>query len=179
MMSHVKRQTVIASLSLSAALLLSACGAGPGSDTAVSVNGTDYSVAEVQTAVQELSTVAAAPSTTSDVIRDLAVLPVLEGLVKGTPYEVTDGQLGQILGSNGVPEPGAATMDAARARQYLQVLNNPATFQDPAMAEAAEKMQQITDADFAAVDVEVNPRYGSWDISTGVTPAIPAWINEG
>lgn len=179
MMSHVKRQTVIASLSLSAALLLSACGGGPGSETAVSVNGTDYSVAELQDAVTDLNTVAQMPSTTSDVIRDLAVLPVLEGIVGGTPVEVTEGQLRQILGNNGVPEPGAATLDAARARQYLQALNDPATFQDPAMAEALAKMQAITDADFAAVDVDVNPRYGSWDISTGVTPATPAWIDEG
>lgn len=177
MMTLVKRQSVIAALTLSAALSLSACG-GPGSDPGVSVDGTDYSVAELQTAVQELNSVLAQPTSTAQVVQALGELPILSGLVAGTPAEITDGQLREVLGNNGLSEPGRATLDAVRSLQYDAILNNPGTFQDPRMATTIERMQALTDADWEGVDVDVNPRYGEWDIVNGLTPVTPEWIQS-
>ena len=177
MMGGVKHRRVIAAVSLSAALTLSACG-GPGSEPGVSVDGTDYSVADLQQAVQDLTSVAQMPSTTSDVIRDLAVLPVLKDIVDGTPAQVSEGEIRSILAENGVADPSRATVDSATARQYLQSLNDPAVMQDPGMADAVAKMQAVTEETFEQIDVEVNPRYGEWDVSTGVVPSTPSWIKS-
>ena len=47
------------------------------------------------------------------------------------------------------------------------------------MGEVIERAQTLlaTPDALAAVDVEVNPRYGSWDIANGgVVPRVPEWI---
>lgn len=170
------RRTTLAA-SLSAALLLTACG-GPGSDPGATINGTDYTVAEIQEAAAQLSGGVQAASTPQDVIRDLAVLPVVENILDGSPMEATEAQIREVLSASGVSDPGRATLEAGKARMYLQQLNNPATFQAPGMEEAIAKLQAVTDADFEAVDIEVNPRFGSWDPAAGVVPSVPAWISS-
>ena len=70
-----------------------------------------------------------------------------------------------------------ATINAARARLYQGVFSDPVVFQDPAMADVLARAQSVTDADLAAIEVEVNPRYGTWDVANGgVVPGVPEWI---
>lgn len=177
MMGGVKRQRMLTVLTLSAALVLSGCG-GPGSEAGVSVNGTDYSVEEVQEATQDLAQWPPQTKEPQQVIRDLALLPFLDDLLKGTPVEVTDAQIRQQLTDTGVNEPSDATVDAARARHYQIQLSDPATLQDPKMSDVAAKLQGLTAEDLAA-DVQVNPRYGTWDPNAGgLTAVVPEWIQS-
>lgn len=187
MMARVKRSRVTSALALTAVLALAGCS-GVGSDLGVAVDGEEYSVTELQQATTQLNEVAGnleQPLQTfqqtgpQQVVTDLAVLPVLDQIFTGTPAEVTETQLQEFLGANGVAEPGDATLEAARSRQYQERLGDMALLQDPAMGEVIERAQTLlaTPDALAAVDVEVNPRYGSWDIANGgVVPRVPEWI---
>ena len=177
MMGRVKRQRMLTVLTLSAALVLSGCG-GPGSEPGVSVNGTDYSVAEVQQATQDLAQWPPQTTEPQQVIHDLALLPFLDDLLQGTPLEATDAQIRAQLTDTGVNEPGRATIDAARARFYQVRLSDPATLQAPEMSEVAATLQALTAEDLTA-DVQVNPRYGTWDAEAGgLTAVVPEWIQS-
>ncbi|WP_156875818.1 hypothetical protein [Ornithinimicrobium pekingense] len=185
----MKRSRVIPALALTAVLALAGCS-GVGSDLGVAVDGEEYSVTELQEATTQLNEVAAnleqplqtfQESSPQQVVTDLAVLPVLEQIFTGTPAEVTDSQLEEFLAGAGVAEPVEATLEAARSRQYQERLGDMTLLQDPAMSEVVERAQTLlaTPDALAAVDVEVNPRYGSWDIAGGgVVPRIPEWIRS-
>lgn len=189
MMGPVKSQRLLTVLTLSAALVLSGCG-GPGSDPAVTVDGTSYSVAEVQQATQQINEVVLSqqvaagapeqePNTPQDLISDLALLPVIGEIVAGSPIEISQTQIRDLLNRNGVADPGPATIDAALSRQYRQVFSDPATLQDPAMADVMAKLQALTADRVAAIDVEVNPRFGAWDYQSGqVNLGKPLWIDS-
>lgn len=187
MMTPVKRSRVIPALALTAAATLAGC-TGVGSDLGVSVDGDEYSVNQLQEATTQLNEVAAnlaqpvpgfVESGPQQVVADLALLPLLDQIFAGSPAELTDAQVRSFLGGAGVPEPGEATLEAARSRQYQGNLSNPAIFQDPAMADVLARAQSVTEADLAAVQVEVNPRYGSWDVANGgVVPGVPEWIQS-
>lgn len=177
MMTRVKRQPVKIALALTAVLTLTGCSAGFGSDTAVSVEGKDYSVAELQQATTQLNALAQQPGEPQQVIADLALLPLLDSIFVGSPREATESSVRELLAGGGVTDPGPATLDAARSRQYQAALSDPALAQDPAMAEAVQVAMGITTEDVAALDVDVNPRYGEWDtVNGGIAPSVPAWI---
>lgn len=187
MMAPVKRSRLILALALTAALTLAGC-TGVGSDLGVAVEGQEFSVDQLQQATSQLNEVATnltepvpgfQQTGPQQVVADLALLPLLEQIFAGSPAEVTDSQVEEFLGRYGVTEPGEATLEAARSRQYQALLGDPALFQDPAMAEVLARAQSVTEADLAAVEVEVNPRYGAWDIANGgVVPEIPEWIQR-
>ena len=67
-------------LALTAVLALAGCSTGIGSDTAVSVDGTDYTVAELQEATTQLNALAQQPGepqqVVADLVADLAQRPV-------------------------------------------------------------------------------------------------------
>jgi hypothetical protein len=180
MMTRVKRQPLKIALALSTALTLAGCsGGGVGDDTGVSVEGSDYSVAELQEATAQLNRVAQQPSDPQQVVADLALLPLLDDIFAGSPRELTDGSVREVLGQGGVSDPNPATLDAARSRQYQAALSDPALQADPAMADAMSRAMAVTEEDLAAVDVDVNPRYGTWDVTQGgLGPATPAWIQS-
>ena len=196
MMRPVKRSRVIPALALTAALTLAGCS-GVGSDRAVSVDGEEYSVTEVQQAATQLNQVVPVlaervaaqetppqaafqqETTPQQVVTDLAVLPVLDQIFGGTPAEVTEAQVRDFLGANGVSEPGEGTIEVTRSRQYQQRLGDVSLAQDPAMRDVVQRAQELlaTPDALEAVDVDVNPRYGSWDIAGGgLVPRTPEWI---
>ncbi len=178
MMAPVKRSRVIPALALTAALTLAGCSVGS-STTGVSVDGQSYSMAELHEATQQLGQLGQQQTGAQQVIADLALLPLLDQVFEGSPGVVTEAQVREIFGESGVSDPGQASLDAGRSRQYQQKLSDPATFQDPAMGDVLMRAQSVTEDDLAAVDVEVNPRYGTWDVANGgLVPGTPAWIQS-
>ncbi len=185
MMARVKRSRLIPALALTATLTLAGCS-GVGSDLGVAVEGDEYSVTELQQATTQLNEVAAnltepqpafQQTGPQQVVADLALLPLLDRIFAGSPAEVTEAQVRQFLGSAGVTEPGEATLEAARSRQYQGMLSDPTVFQDPAMADVLARAQSVTQADLDEIEVEVNPRYGAWDVANGgMVPGVPEWI---
>lgn len=195
MMTTVKRQPLKTALALTAALALAGCSSGVGSDTAVTVDGTDYSVAQLQQATTDLNDAGASVaaqggaadvgdlalsregSTPQQVVADLALLPLLEDVFAGSPAETNDAAVRQALSRHGVNDPGQGTVDAALSRTYQALLSDSATFADPAMGEVLTRAQSVTIADMDALGIEVNPRYGHWDSANGgLAPFTPDWI---
>lgn len=178
MMAPVKRSRVLPALALTAALALSGCS-GVGSDPGVSVDGQQFSVAELQEATAQLNQAAAEPTGPQQVVADLALLPLLEEVFAGSPAVLSESQVREVLTASGVADPGPATLAAATSRQYQLRLGDPAIMQDPEMADVVQRAQSVTQEDLAAVDVEVNPRYGAWDVDNGgVVPQVPEWIRS-
>lgn len=177
MMAPVKRSRVIPALALTAALTLAGCSVGDSTE-GVSVDGQTYSMAELHEATEQLNQLGQ-QTDAKQVIADLALLPLLEQVFQGSPGVVTDAQVRDVFGQGGVSDPGQASLDAGRSRQYQQQLGDPAILQDPAMQEVLVRAQSVTNDDLAAIDVDVNPRYGTWDVANGgLVPGTPAWIQS-
>lgn len=177
MMTPVKRSRLIPALALTAALTLAGC-AGVGSDLGVSVEGEEFSVAELQEATGQLNEATGQPTGPQQVIADLVLLPLLDSIFAGSPAQLNDALSREMLSGVGITDPGPATLAAVRSRQYQAVLQNAAALQgDPEMTAVVERASAVTQADLAAIDVEVNPRYGSWDVANGgLVAEIPSWI---
>ena len=177
MMSRVKR-TALPALALAGLLTVSGC-AGNGMQEGVVVDGEAYSVEDVQEAAQqfaELSGQQVAPQAIASVAGSV---PVLDDYFAGTSFAADEGQLRSQLATAGLEgEPNELTLDVARYQYYASVLNDPMAQQDPALAPVMEKMQGFQ-ADVAAQDVQVNPRFGAWDPAAGqVVAQVPAWIQQ-
>lgn len=182
MMARVKRSRLIPALALTAALTLAGCSTG-GSGTGVTVDGTSYSMADLHEATTQLNEAFGQQSGqqlgAQQVIASLALLPLLDQVFEGSPAVVSDAQVRASLAEAGVSDPNPATMDAERSRLYQSKLGDVATLQDPAMADVLARAQAVTEEDLAAVDVDVNPRYGTWDVANGgLVPKTPAWIQS-
>lgn len=182
MMAPVKRSRLIPALALTATLALAGCSTG-GSGTGVTVDGQSYSTADLHQATAQLNEAFAQqsgqPLGAQQVIASLALLPLLEQVFQGSPAVVSEAQVRASLAEAGISDPGPATMDAERSRLYQAKLGDVATLQDPAMADVLARAQAVTEEDLAAVEVEVNPRYGTWDVANGgLVPQTPAWIQS-
>lgn len=177
MMTRVKR-TALPALALAGLLTVSGC-AGNGMQEGVVVNGDAYSVGEVQEAAQQFQQLSGQEVTPQAVASVAGSVPVLDEYFKGSSYAADEGQLRSQLGAAGLDgEPNDLTLDVARYQYYASVLNDPAAQQDPALFAIVEKMQNFQ-ADVAQQDVQVNPRFGTWDpAQTKVVEQVPAWIQQ-
>lgn len=176
----MKRARQISALALVSVLALTGCS-GIGSDMGAVIEGTTYSVSDLQEAAAQLGQVAGASegSGPGQVISDLSLLPVVEGIFAGTQMQQTEAQIRDLLVRNGLSNPTDTTLAAARSLQYQFLLQDPNTFADPRMSDALERAQSVTQDDIDAIQVEVNPRFGEWDASTiSVVPQTPAWIED-
>jgi hypothetical protein len=179
MMGRVKRARQLSALVLAATLTLSGCGGSTLQDGAV-INGTSYSVREVQQAAQQLEQVTGQPGDPQSVLYEAAVVPLIEDAFAGSTYAVTDAELRRTLADAGLEEdPGDLTLESARFRHYSAMLQAPETLAEEEMAPVLERLNQVTQEDVNALDVEVNPRFGTWDPANGgVVPQVPEWIQS-
>lgn len=178
MMSPVKRATRLTALPLAAALLLSACG-GTGTREGVVVGDTSYSVEEVQEAAAHFRALSGQEVSPQAVASVAASVPVLDDYFGGSSYAITEGEVREQLRGGGLEDEATElTLDVARYQYYASVLNDPAAQQDPALIPVMERMANYP-ADLAALDVEINPRFGTWDPANGgVVPQVPSWIAQ-
>ena len=178
MMSGVKRATRHSALVLAAALTLAGCS-GAGLQEGVVVNGHGYSVEDVQEAAQQFQVLSGQPVAPQAIVGVAGSLPVLDGYFQGTGLERSDEQLRNDLMTGGLgEEPNQLTVDVARYQYYASILNSPDAASDPALADVMTKMQGFQ-ADIAAQDVQVNPRFGAWDPASGqVVAQVPSWIQQ-
>lgn len=169
--------TTVAAAS-AAAMVLAGCG-DVAADQAAVIDGQTVGESELQETTAQLNTIAAEPFTPSGVLSELTRAPFLDRAFAGTSVELTDQETAEFLAQNGLDEPTSLTVDVARARQYQTLLQDPQVMEDPAVAEAVSSLQEITVADIEALDVEINPRYGSFDAQTAsVVSENPSWISS-
>lgn len=178
-MSPVKRSTRLAAPALAAALALSACTGTEMRDGAV-INGTTFSMDEVQESVAQINAVAANPVDVRQIVYEAAVVPLIDDAFTSSPYAVTDGQLRTTMREAGLAdEPNPLALDSARFRHYAAILQAPGIMEDPAMQPVVAQLNAVTQQDIMDLDVEVNPRFGTWDPEQGgVVAEVPAWISQ-
>lgn len=179
MMGSVKRAYSVTLAASTAALAAVVTGCtGIGMTEGVVIDGTAYSVQEVQEAAEQLSEVSPEPVDTATVIYQAGIAPLLSGWFEGTSYEVTDSEVTRSLADAGLEgEPGDLTVQAVSAQRYLSLINDQATMSDEELAPVVAELQTLTQEDLGALPVEVNPRFGSWSpAGDGVLPQVPEWI---
>lgn len=165
MMGSVKqRSRTVATLTvLTAALLLGGCaGSGVSSGEAATVGDTTISESDLQEVTTQFNEVAQQPMTPSQVLDTLIKAPALEQMVAGSGQEVTDqellSQLAELPGAPGEPNP--LMVDFLHGVVYSQMVGG-----------------QVPPELFADLEVEVNPRYGTWDPeAVSLADEAPEWI---
>jgi len=153
-----------------ALMLVSGCsGVSPGE--AAIIEGEVIGVRELQETTEQLNTISQQPSTPSSVLSELSRMPFFDRAAAGTPGELTEQQVIDVLQASGLENPTDLTIDVARTRQYG------VTIEEPDMADALGELNTLTVEDFEALDIEVSDRYGSFDPNLlEVTPTTPEWI---
>jgi hypothetical protein len=176
-MSPVKRSTRPAALVVAAALALSGCTGHEMREGAV-INGTSYSMQELQEAVAQIDSIAVNPVGVPGIVYEAAVVHLIDDAFHGSPYTVSDAQLASTMREAGLEgEPNELALDSARFRHYASILQAPGIQEDPAMGPVLEQLNAVTQQDILDLDVEVNPRYGTWAPEQGgVVAEVPSWI---
>ena len=162
----------VAVLALGAALATAGCGA-TSADRAATVDGTVISESDLQTTMREVNSMepalvqnALSPSGT---LTALVQAPVVLDVLAGKGIAVSDSVARRTATERGLRDPSEGTLQIVR---LATAIGN------------AQQAGQITEADAAtlqerlgALDVTVNPRYGSFDPQTAsVQLTQPGWI---
>lgn len=158
--ARTRRSRALLAATATATLLLSGCGAAEG-DFAVKVNGEAISQSDLQEAAEQWNSFAQQPETPQTMITSLAKGPALESFFPDNPLtdEALIGQFQEL----DVTDPSDVLLDFARSR----IFEGSTGSIDPAELQAA----------LAEVDVEVNPRFGTWDpAAAAVVQSTPDWI---
>lgn len=159
-----------------AGVLLSGCS-GVSADQAAVIDGRAIDEGELQNTVAELNSVSPQPETPAGVLNVLVTSPILDTIVAGSPVELTDQQMSEMLTEGGLENASDLTIEVVRARQYQSILQDPATLGDPEMADALGRLQEVTVEDVASLEMDINPRYGTFDPETvSITQQAPGWI---
>lgn len=159
-----------------ATMFVSGCSGVSAGEAAI-IEGQVIGVNELQETTDQLNTVTGEPTTPSMVLGQLALSSLVDPAFAGSPAELTDGQVTDVLVTNGLETPTELTVQAARVQQYLTILQDPEAMKDPAMADATEALGAYTQDDFEALDVEISPRYGTFDpTQLAIVPSTPEWI---
>lgn len=163
-------------LTLAGALLLSGCSGLSASEAAV-IDGRSISDSQLQEAAEQLNGISQQQSTAAVLLSDLALMPILDDVMGGTPLEITDQSIRELLRRNGVDDPNELTVDVVRIREYRTLLQDPAFATDPANEEVLTRLSAVGQEEIEALDVQVNPRYGTWDpTSLSLVDQAPEWI---
>ncbi len=180
MMSRVKRAYTLPSVAAVAALALTGCSSGLGMTEGVVIEGTGYSVAEVQEAAEQLSEVSPEPVAVPTVIYQAGVAPLLHRSFNDTSYEVTESDARRMLSEAGLEgEASDLTVQAVTFQEYGALLGDQEALADEELAPVIAELQTLSAEDIGALEVEVNPRFGSWSASgDGVLPQVPGWISS-
>ncbi|MDO5503501.1 MAG: hypothetical protein Q4G67_10050 [Actinomycetia bacterium] len=156
----MKTPRVLVAAVAAGALLLSGCGAG---DQAAVVDGHVISESGVLEAAAQLRENVQQPPGPNQVIDILITAPAVSEMLR---------------------ERGVSISDEA-ARSAIPMIANPAPYvvemvkRDLALRELSQEDQMQLMERIRESDVEVNPRYGSYDHDTlRVTPVVPDWFAE-
>ncbi|MDQ0787428.1 hypothetical protein QFZ63_004709 [Streptomyces sp. B3I7] len=206
---HRRRTAIALSAALLAAPVLTACGSDSHPGAAAVVGGQRITVAQLQDRVREVRTaqraatgdgtqyaqeVSRTSSLTRDTLHSLVLDQVLDRAARDAGVKVTDRDVQSMRGSLEQQAGGAQELRTAWLRQYGVA---PARLDDSLRTEVrAQKLAAALGADMStstgkatfwkslsdaskALHVDVNPRYGSWDVqkSSRVDTEAP-WVKD-
>lgn len=170
MTSSVRR--TVAALVLGAALATAGCGATT-ADRAAVVDGSVISETELQETMREVNGMEPAllqqALTPSGTLTALIQAPTVLDVLAGKGIAVSDSVARQAAAQRGLSDPSEGTLQIVRLATAIGAAQE--------QGAVTEVEQQQVNERIAALDVEVNPRYGTYDArSASVTLTQPAWI---
>ena len=170
MTSSVRR--TVAALVLGAALATAGCGATT-ADRAAVVDGSVISETELQTTMREVNGMEPAllqqGLTPAGTLTALIQAPSVLAVLAEKGVAVSDSVARQAAAQRGLADPSEGTLQIVRLATAIGAAQE--------QGAVTEVEQQAVNDRIAALDVEVNPRYGTYDPNAAaVTLTQPAWI---
>ena len=165
----------VAALAVGAALLLAGCGelspAGP--DRAAVVDGQVITETSLQSGMGEVN--AMKPQllqehlTPSGTLTALIQAPVVLGYLRGKGVIVSDSVARQEAQRRGIADPSSSTLEILKLASAVLSAQSSGKLAEGDAAALTEQLQ--------ALDIDVNPRYGTFDAKTAsVSLTSPEWV---
>ncbi len=168
-----KRATVIATGALVGALLLGGCAPRPG--TAAVVDGETITTAEVDEALEDLAPVLATASATN-VVSLLIISPSFLAAADAAGFGVTEEAGRDYIVSAGLVTEAEAAELSGGALEIVRF----AVMQGSVTTEAHVAVLDEAAARLQEAEVELNPRFGTWDPQSLTATALDTpWIVPG
>lgn len=159
----VKTTRLLAAATAAGALLLSGCGTAGTANTAAIVDGKRITESGVLAATEQVNQIAGQPVPARQVVTQLIIAPTVAQVLAERGGTSSEAAARSAVASVGDPEP--YLIDLVRLSLDLNAMTE---------EERTEAIARIQD-----LDVEVNPRYGSFDPERGaVSPVTPDWIAD-
>lgn len=159
--ARLRAPRALAAAALVAALSLTACSNSP-LDRAARVDGEQISDSELHQAAADASRVYQTDVSAAQVLDAVIKTPALRSAAVAANTAVADTYVVDLLRSSGIDDPNDLLVDFYLASAYQRVGITP----DPEV--------------LAQTEVEVNPRYGTWDPESSTLVAeTPEWIDSG
>ena len=143
-----------------AALLLTGCVRG---DAAAVVDGRTISQSGLQAAVQQIQEASGQAPHPSQILSSLIIGPTVEGILADRGAAISDAAARSNLAT--LPNPEPYIVELMKVNMGVQSLTN------EEREEAIARIQEL--------DVEVSPRYGTFDPAQGqILPESPNWLAD-
>lgn len=170
MTSTVRRS--VAALALGAALVTAGCGSST-ADKAAVVDGTVIRETDLQAAMSEINGMDPAllqeKLTPSGTLTALVQAPVVLDYLEGKGIVVSDSVAAKEAAARGVQEPSDGTLEVIKLASAISAAQQSGQF--------AEADAQALSEQLRSQDVEVNPRYGTFNPDTAsVQLGQPSWV---
>jgi hypothetical protein len=164
----------VAVLALGAALATTGCGA-TSADRAAVVDGTVISETELQDAMREVNGMQPQllqnPLSPSGTLTALVQAPVVLDVLAAKGIAVSDSVALRTAQARGVKDPAEGTLEIVRLATAIGTAQESGQVTE---ADAAELNQRLK-----ALDVKVNPRYGTFDPQTAsIQVSQPGWVTS-
>lgn len=150
---------LIAAATAAAALVLSGCGTA---NTAATVDGTRISESGVLATSEQVNRVSSQPMQPAQVLTQLIIQPTVAEVLAERGVTISDAAARSAVPDIGEPEP--YLLDIVKLNMGIQQMT------DAEREEAIGRIQEL--------DVNVNPRYGTFDAERGtIAPVTADWIS--
>lgn len=154
----MKITRLFAAVIAAAVLALTGCGKA---DTAAVVDGKVITESGVLAAAAQVDEYASQPMATTDLLNRLIVLPSVLGVLGERDVVISDAAARSAVG--GIGDPAPYLVDLARLDLAIGAMTE-------------EDLAEVT-ARLAELDVELNPRYGTFDATqAAIVGTSPEWI---
>ena len=171
MTSSVRRS--VSALAVGAALVAAGCSGPAGPDRAAVVDGQVISETSLQSAMAQVNSMdpalLQAKLTPTGTLTALVQAPVVLKYLDGLGVKVSDSMATQDATVRGVPEPADSTIEIIKLASAISQAQGDGSLTE---ADAAELTAQL-----AALDIDVNPRYGTFNPQTAsIELTTPGWV---
>lgn len=165
----------VAALAAGAALVLAGCGSPAGPDRAAVVDGRVISETSLQAAMAEVNAMdpqlLQAKLTPTSTLTALLQAPVVLPYLADKGVVVSDSVARQDASKRGIDDPSDSTIEIIKLASAISTAQSDGALTDTDSVALTQKLQ--------ALDVVVNPRYGTFDPQTlSVQLTTPGWVTS-